>query len=72
MYNLCIHIENVIFEYERLKQAMEGYCDQKLFKRILSKDKFALPQIPKLHLPTKTVKEKKSDVIEYVSNIEVE
>lgn len=52
-YGNGIQIADVAFEYERLKQEMGDYVlSQKRRKLKGGTEKFALPSLPKMHLPT--------------------
>ncbi len=71
-YGNGIQIADATYEYERLKQTIDEYHNQKSRKRIGGKDKLALPQLPKFHLPTKATTTKEVEVVECVDAIEVE
>lgn len=45
-------------EYERLKQEQEAYLHEKSRKKVGTKEKIALPPIPKFHLPGKATAQK--------------
>lgn len=45
-------------EYERLKQEQEAYLSEKNHKKFGTKEKIALPTIPKFHLPGKAAAQK--------------
>lgn len=68
-YGNGIQIADVVFDYERLKQEVDDYLfSQKARKKLGGTEKFALPQIPRLHLPAKTTVCKDVDVIEIIEN----
>lgn len=71
-YGNGIQIADVVYEYERLTQTLDEYRNQKSRKRIVGKEKFALPQLPKFHLPAKATSTKELDVVECIDAIEVE
>lgn len=71
-YGNGIQIAEVAYEYERLKLTMDAFNAQKTRKRIGSKEKLSLPQLPKFHLPAKATATKEIEVIENVDAIEAE
>ena len=71
-YGNGIQIADATYEYERLKQTLDEFHNQKSRKRIGTKEKLALPQLPKFHLPTKATSAKEVEIVEYVDSIEIE
>ena len=71
-YGGGVQIADAIYEYERLKLTMDEYKSRKIRKRVGGKEKLALPQIPKFHLPAKLAEPKDPDIIECVDSIEVQ
>ena len=66
-YGNGIQLEDATFEYERLKYEMDGYfLEQKKPKRVASKEKITLPQIPKFQISAKSAAAKESDIIECI------
>lgn len=65
-YGNGIQIVDATYEYERLKLIMDEHNFQKTKKRIGSKERLSLPQIPKLQLPLKGNTKKELDIIESV------
>lgn len=62
-YGNGIQIENVVYEYERLKlEINNNLSNGKYRKKLNPAEKFTLPQLPKLHLPSKPNKE--TDIID--------
>ena len=71
-YGNGIQIDNIALEYERLKCEIDAFAlDKKSQKSIGGTEKFALPQMPKLRLPTKKdnkVIDVNEVVVEYEDN----
>ena len=68
-YGNGIQLVDTTFEYERLKQEMSNYLQiQSKQKSIGKTEKFSLPQMSKLHLPTKAPSQKSIDIIDIVES----
>lgn len=66
-YGEGIQVSDTVFEYERLKQVMDEYAiEQKQPKKISSKERYALPQMPKIHLPIRVTERKNVEVIDII------
>ena len=57
-YGDGVQLANVSSEFERLKREQEVYLQEKSRKKFGVKEKIALPQIPKFHLPGKVATQK--------------
>lgn len=62
-YGNGIQIADAAYEYGRLKQALDDYQNQKSRRGIGFKEKLVLPQIPKLHLSTKTASKQEYEIV---------
>ena len=60
-YGSGIQIEDVDFEYNRLKEEIDAFRSNKQNRSLFgAKEKLTLPQVPKLRLPTKSESSKES------------
>lgn len=63
-YGDGVQIADARSEYERLKREQEIYWQEKSYKKVGTKEKIALPSIPRLHLPGKANTQKVIDSAE--------
>ena len=68
-YGDGVQLANVSSEFERLKREQEAFLQEKSRKKFGVKEKIALPQIPKLHLPGKIGSPKVVDAEEENSEV---
>lgn len=59
-YGDGVQIMDASYDYERLKAEQEAYIQEKRQKKLGSKEKIALPSIPKFHLPVKATTDKRA------------